>query len=80
MRPDSSSTHRFFLPKTLNRASAKDRLVAAIIDMILLSVVSSFIIGALGSKGSFVSLVVSYVYFIVAHKIFGASVGKQAMG
>lgn len=78
MFPESKG--RFFLPKTMNRASARDRFVAHIIDMIVVSVVSSFIIGAFGSLGTIVSLVLYYLYFILAHKLFGVTVGKQAMG
>lgn len=80
MLNDSNQTRRFFLPKTLNRAGAKDRLIAAIIDMIVLSVVSSFVIGTFGSFGSLLSIILCYAYFILGHKIFGVTVGKQAMG
>ncbi len=77
MLPDQG---RFFLPKNLNHASPKDRLFAHLIDFVLLSVVSSFLIGALGGIGTYISIVAYHIYFIVAHKVYGFTVGKQAMG
>lgn len=78
MFPDSKD--RFFLPKTMNRASARDRFVAFVIDMVVVSVVASFVISTLGSAGTAVSVIFHYLYFILAHKLFGVTVGKQAMG
>lgn len=71
---------RFYLPKNLNHASAKDRLLAYIIDFVAWSVVASILIGVLGGVGTYVSLAVYHLYFIVAHKMYGFTVGKQAMG
>lgn len=71
---------RFFLPKNLNHASFKDRLFAYIIDGVALSVASSLLIGVLGDVGTYTAFVVTHFYFIIGHKIFGMTVGKQAMG
>jgi uncharacterized RDD family membrane protein YckC len=74
------SKDRFFLPKTMNRASSKDRFVAYVIDMVVVSILSSLVVGAISFHASAVSLILNCLYFILGHKLYGVTVGKQAMG
>ncbi len=75
-----SQKQEYFLPKTLNPASALDRIAAHLIDIILLILCSFAISLYAGTYGLIISSSLFFVYFLICHLLWGQTLGKKIIG
>ncbi|MCB9073395.1 MAG: RDD family protein [Bdellovibrionaceae bacterium] len=64
----------------MNRASFWDRTVAAIIDLMVASAILAFIMSFIDGLGLLWCFATVPIYFVVAQKVFGCTVGQKSMG